>query len=93
MFMGGDMRPKVSEIEMKKKVKPELYRAGINLKERERLEAALKPSLGGKNSYQKGVDKDELDRTMDALRNTPDRFKIMSKEKLDRVEEILRKHL
>ncbi|MBM3192023.1 MAG: hypothetical protein FJZ63_05170 [Chlamydiae bacterium] len=78
---------------MKKKVNPALSSAGLSWKERTRLEATLSPSLGGTTIYQKGIDKGELDRTMDALHKTPDRFKIMSEEKLKRAEKILRKNL
>ena len=91
--IGGDSRPKITKTEMEKKVKPELYHSGMSAKERARLEASLQPSLEGKNSFQKGIDKDELERTISALENTPDQFKIMSKEKLERAEKILRKNL
>ena len=95
LFSTGDSRPKVTAMEMKKKVMPELSRGENKFtpKERARVKDMLNPLLEGKSIYQRGIDKDELDRSMATLKTNPKAGLFSNPKKADKLEKILRKKL
>jgi SOS response regulatory protein OraA/RecX len=90
-IFGGDDRPKVTETEFNK-VRQSLSEHGFKHEKIERVRAILDDSLSGTNSYQRGIDKNELDKTMSELRAHKDAH-LFTPHEMDTIETELRKHL
>ncbi|HEY4499398.1 MAG TPA: hypothetical protein VJH94_05075 [Candidatus Paceibacterota bacterium] len=90
-FFGPDRGPHVSRDEFHNKVKSDLHAKGFNHRELEQLEGYFHWSLHEEGS-QKGIDKHEVERTVDWLREHRQHHSF-SDEQIEHINHALRKHL
>ncbi|MES2213805.1 MAG: hypothetical protein V4465_00205 [Patescibacteria group bacterium] len=86
-----DTKPHVSKEEFKK-VRNSLAMHDFTSKELDLVESFFSGDMNEERSIDKGIDKDEIERGVEALRNNPEVYHL-SEKKLTILEEKLKEHL
>ncbi len=92
MGLFGSYKPKVTEQELKR-ARNDMAAAGLSMRERDEMTAALGSHLKSDLKSHHGLDEREIDATIESLKGTPDRHQDVSDAKLDKARSILKKYL